>query len=133
MEGCWSTPNSRAAAGVRGRPAQLVLSPDAPVIFSLQCHCAQAEGTDAVTDLPVSRLKAGADPAALAGSEHVVLPLMLKMCQDSSQGAWVLQGMTEEGHVLGKKVVALCAAAAFPFTVWLRSCSPLPHSAVDVL
>lgn len=35
VDGCWSTLNPGAAAGVRGRQAQL-MTPDAPGFFSLQ-------------------------------------------------------------------------------------------------
>jgi len=61
-----------------GRQTQLVLSPGVPGYFPAGHH-AQAEGTDTVADLPISRLKARADPAAPAGSEPQVLLLMLKM------------------------------------------------------
>lgn len=55
-----------------------MLSRDAPGFFP-SGDTAQAEGTDAVSDPPVSRLKAGADPAAPAGLEPAVLCLMSKM------------------------------------------------------
>lgn len=55
-----------------------MLSRDAPGFFP-SSDTAQAEGTDGMADPPVSRLKAGADPAAPAGLEPAVLFLMSNM------------------------------------------------------
>lgn len=55
-----------------------MLSPDAPGFSPLWLHHAQAEGTDAMADLPFPRLRAGADPSAPAGSVPVLLLLVFK-------------------------------------------------------
>lgn len=114
-----------------------MLSPGAPGFFPLWLHRAQAEGTDAMADLPFCRLRAGADPAAPAGSAPVALLLVLKMirahhgepeCRDHGREGWLRMGC-----VLGKERAASCAAAALPLAAWVRGCSPLPCHAGDVL